>query len=178
MLRKLVLFILIFSINLCNVHAKSEESVRIIPSLPKMYLTGTSKYEYYFWDLYNARLYSTEKKFSLRKPFLLQLAYLRDISNTELISTTVDLMKKQNNNLSSDEIKNWTTFLHNTFPSVKNGDVIQGYYDGKADTIFFNKKGQQLNKISDTKFSTLFFNIWLGSETTFPKEARKLKGVS
>jgi hypothetical protein len=178
MLRKLILLTLIFNVFVYNIHAKSQEPIRIIPSLPKMYLTGTAKYEYYFWDLYNANLYTTGKSFHNNKPFIIKLSYLRDISSDDLVSTTIDLMRQQDNSLTASTINKWVIFLRRAFPDVNEGDIIYGYYDGHNKTIFFNKTHQKLGSMSNARFSKLFFNIWLGIKTTFPKNAKKLKGIN
>ena len=86
-------------------------------------------------------------------------------------------MRKQDSNLPPSTINEWSIFLQKTFPDVSKGDIIYGYYDGHGRTVFFNKSHNKIGHVSNANFSRLFFNIWLGNETTFPKEAKILKGI-
>jgi hypothetical protein len=140
----------------------------------KYQTVGEGKFSYWFWDLYNARLATSDGKFvdyQQSVPLLLELRYLRDISKIEFVDATLDQWRIQAGG-GQKQHKLWAGELTNLWRDVKKGDVLGAelHPDGLI-SFYFNQ--QLLGTTKDPAMGPAFFDIWLSEKTTAP-ELRQL----
>lgn len=165
--------VLLFAIGaLTSVHAwQQPQSATTATQLLSNYQTvGEGKYSYWFWDLYQARLATSDGKFvdyQQSSPLLLELRYLRDISKTEFVDATIEQWRIQAGGVQKQH-KLWAGELRNLWRDVKKGDVLSAelHQDGLI-SFYFNQ--QLLGKTTDPAMGHAFFDIWLSEKTTAPE---------
>lgn len=140
-------------------------------------LVGQGQFNYLFWDVYQARLFSADGRFSdyqQTKPLKLELTYQRDIAVADFVDATLDQWKQQHGQLSADK-KRWGELLGTIWRDVKNGDRLACVYLANGHTEFF-LNDKPLGLIEDQAFGPVFLDIWLGVNTTAPKLRARLLG--
>lgn len=136
---------------------------------------GEGNYRYLFWQLYNARLASTDGQFidyQTSAPLLLELTYKRSISKQQFIDATVDEWKKLKHSSDAQQ-RQWATALENIWRDVQDGDRLSALL-GKQQTVQFFLNDQPIGEITDRAFSEAFFDIWLHPDTSAPTLRRQL----
>lgn len=138
---------------------------------------GQGQFRYLFWDLYQARLATSDGRFrsyQQNKPVLLELTYQRDISRDDFVEATLDQWQKQQGAvLPRHQI--WAEQLTRLWRDVKKGDQLACLY--RADGLVeFSYNGQSLGVVEDPAFGAEFLDIWLGEKTTAPKLRQALLG--
>ena len=138
--------------------------------LPQHKLSGKGRLTVWGFDVYDASLWVTPG-FKADKltavPFALELAYLRDFTNTDIAERSIAEMRRSAT-VSDAQAKAWTTDMLRVIPNVKKGDRIMGVYrPGTGATFLVN--GKLAGQILDAEFARLFFGIWLSAKTSEPK---------
>ncbi|MDP5136273.1 chalcone isomerase family protein [Rheinheimera baltica] len=136
---------------------------------------GQGSYRYLFWQLYDARLATTDGKFidyATSSPLLLELTYKRDISKQQFIDATVDEWQKLGFT-STEQQQQWAKLLQTLWQDVTEGDTLAALLqpDGKV-TFYLN--GVETGVVDDVTFGAAFFDIWLHPDTSAPKLRREL----
>ena len=138
--------------------------------LPLHKLSGKGRLTVWGFDVYDASLWVTpgfkaDKLTAL--PFALELAYLRDFTNTDIAERSIVEMRRSAT-ISEAQAKAWTAAMQRVIPNVKKGDRITGVYrPGTGATFLVN--GKSAGEIMDAEFARLFFGIWLSPKTSEPK---------
>ena len=101
------------------------------------------------------------------QPFALELAYLRNFTNTDIAERSIVEMRRSAT-LTDAQAKDWTAVMLRVFPNVKKGDRIMGVYRPGAGTAFL-VNGRPTGEVMDVEFARLFFGIWLSPKTSEPK---------
>lgn len=131
---------------------------------------GEGQFSYLFWDLYQARLATSDGQFlnyQQNKPLLLELTYQRDISKADFVEATLDQWKAQQGSLQQRH-RDWAVQLDKLWRDVKEGDRLACLL--RADGLVeFSFNGQPLGLVEDPAFGAEFLDIWLGEKTTAPK---------
>lgn len=131
---------------------------------------GEGQFSYLFWDLYQARLATSDGKFDSyqqNKPLLLELTYQRDISKADFVEATLDQWQAQQGSLQQRH-RDWAAQLDKLWRDVKKGDRLACLL--RADGLVeFSYNGQPLGVVEDPAFAVEFLDIWLGEKTTAPK---------
>ncbi len=131
---------------------------------------GEGQFSYLFWDLYQARLATSDGQFvsyQQNKPLLLELTYQRDISKADFVEATLDQWKAQQGSLQQRH-RDWAAQLDKLWRDVKKGDRLACLL--RADGLVeFSFNGQPLGLVEDSAFGAEFLDIWLGEKTTAPK---------
>jgi hypothetical protein len=131
-------------------------------------------YEYLFWDVYSAQLFTLSGHYNETAPFALKLSYKLDLKGKAIAERSIAEMKKQGLSDGQKE-EMWLQQLAAIIPDVRDGDEIVGQVNenGKSE-FFFN--GTLVGEVDDAEFSKCFFDIWLGAKTSEPKLRRALLG--
>jgi hypothetical protein len=121
---------------------------------------GSGTYRKLGFNIYRATLWAPGGVYNPSKPYALALHYNRSVSKDTLVDTVMDDIRDQN--VADDAtLAKWQEVLNKALSEVAENDVIVGVaVPGKKSTLFYN--GKEVTSIEDAKFSTAFFNIWLG----------------
>jgi hypothetical protein len=142
--------------------------------VPDARAVGEARLSILIWDVYDATLYAPAGRWQASCPFSLSLAYLRDLSGSEIADRSVEEIRKQG---FSDEIRlaAWHKQMRDIFPDVHKGSSLTGVCMADGTTLFI-RNGKEIGKIRDKEFSKRFFDIWLGERTSEPALRRQLLG--
>lgn len=140
-------------------------------------LVGKIHYKYWFWEIYDAYLYSNNGSFSWDNDFILKIRYLRDFSSESIIKETIKQIRSQKNNEVTDSLlSKWEGKLMKVIPNIKEKDVLIGIYNVNGLTLFYMGNGQYLGSIKGKLFAKCFFNIWLEDNKDI-ELSRELRGL-
>ena len=143
--------------------------------LPQHKLSGKGRLTVWGFDVYDASLWVTPgfKADKLTaQPFALELAYLRNFTNTDIAERSIVEMRRSAT-ITDAQAKEWVAAMLRVIPNVKKGDRIMGVYrPGKGATFLVN--GKSTGEIMDAEFARLFFGIWLSPKTSEPKVRSEL----
>lgn len=148
-------------------------------AVPELETVGQGSYRYMLWQLYDARLASSDGNFvdyEQSTPLLLELTYKRNISRDQFIKATVDEWKKLRQS-SSEQQQHWAEQLAKLWQDVKKGDRLAAVLL-PDNTVEFYFNGIKTGVLADEAFGPAFFNIWLDSATSAPKLREQLTGLS
>lgn len=107
-----------------------------------------------------------------RHPFALELAYLRHFRAGDIADRSIVEMRRAGA-FSEGEAEQWRAALGRVLPDVKPGDRITGVHEPHRGARFL-VNGHEAGAIDDSRFSFLFFSIWLGPATSQPALRREL----
>jgi hypothetical protein len=161
-------------------NAASDTHAELRDLLPQHKLSGKGRLTVWGFDVYDASLWVTpgfksDKLTAL--PFALELAYLRDFTNTDIAERSIVEMRRSAN-ISEAQAKAWTAAMLRVIPNVKKGDRIMGVYRPGTGAAFL-VNGKSAGEIMDAEFARLFFGIWLSPKTSEPKvRSALLAGVA
>ena len=140
--------------------------------LGKKFLIGNANYSFLFWDIYDAELYSTSKKYNSNELAII-LKYNRSIDKETLIRETINDIKEQKS-ISNQQEEKWKSLLESIYIDTKiNKKFIAIKINNKSIFYYNNKK---LHESFDEEFNQLFFDIWLRSNSKNPDFTRTLLG--
>lgn len=146
-------------------------------AVPQLETVGQGSYRYMFWQLYDARLASSDGNFinyQQSTPLLLELTYKRNISRDQFIKATIDEWKKLKQS-SSEQQQQWAEQLAELWQDVRKGDQLAAVLLPN-NTVEFYFNGNKTGVLADEAFGPAFFNIWLDSATSAPKLREQLTG--
>jgi hypothetical protein len=138
-------------------------------------LVGESRFEYYFWDVYDAKLSSPTGRYEFgQHPSLLSLTYLRDFAAKDIVKATNEQWK----HLGKKElIGKYDEVLTMLWPDIKEGETLTFKTDSNGKGTFYHE-GKKLGGVDDRTFADNFLAIWLSPETSEPKMRNQLIGKS
>jgi hypothetical protein len=146
-------------------------------ALPAASLAGAGRLRYWGFDVYDANLW-VAPGFSgndfAAHAFALELAYLRDFTNDDIASRSLDEMRRFGP-IADGQAAQWQQALRAAFPDVKKSDRITGINRPREGVVFLTN-GRVTGAVRDTEFARLFFGIWLSPRTSEPKLRQQLLG--
>lgn len=151
-------------------NAASDTQAELRDLLPQHKLLGRGRLTVWGFEVYDASLWVTpgfkaDKLTAL--PFALELAYLRDFTNSDIAKRSIAEMRRSAT-ISEAQSEAWTAAMLRVIPNVKKGDRITGIYrPGTGAAFLVNSK--PTGEIMDAEFARLFFGIWLSPKTSEPK---------
>jgi len=151
---------------------KNKIHQKILPGAQKL---GSGRLTYLGWSVYDATLYSKNKKFSFKDPFALTLSYHMAAKGNDIAKITIQEMR----NLGlKDELRlaTWYRQMQTIFPNVQKGTELTGVYSPENGTQFFLKQNS-IGTIKDKQFGKWFFKIWLSEKTSFKSLRLQLLGL-
>jgi hypothetical protein len=125
--------------------------------------------------IYNAYLWTPGgASFDHRKPFVLDIHYLRDFTARQLAERSIDEMRGQG--VGHDGVyRKWVAEMQRVFADVKEGDRLTGVATAARTAKFFHN-GNFRGEIADADFADAFFGIWLNEKTSQPRMRNQLLG--
>lgn len=147
----------------------------MVAAKPDLTTVGEGSYRYLFWQLYDARLASTDGTFvdyQQSNPLLLELTYKRDISKKQFIDATVDQWVELGHS-SEQQRQQWSKTLDTLWRDVTEGDRLAAVLTEQGQVQFYFND-VDIGVVEDKEFAPAFFDIWLHPDTTAPKLRRQL----
>ena len=136
-------------------------------------LRGNYHFSFYFFDVYEAKLWASEKEI-YSEPFSLELIYKRDLVGKEIAKRSITEIEGQGQKLEAKKDK--LELLIKIFPNVKKGDSILANYNGQFGVTFYLNRKKKIGEIRDLKFAKQFMDIWLSPKTSEKKMRSALLG--
>lgn len=139
---------------------------------------GAGRLKYLVWDVYDATLYSSyssNESFNINKPFALKLDYLIALKGNDIAERSIKEMRGQGFE-DEEKLERWQAQMKNIFPDVESGESIIGIRDIKGNSIFY-KNTTKIGQVNDPEFTKVFFDIWLGQDTSHPYLRQQLLGL-
>ncbi|NDV90253.1 hypothetical protein GTH32_03470 [Alteromonas sp. 345S023] len=161
-----VFLLAIISPSLFAQQSSTQSLSYVIDEVPNAKVVGKGMFTYYFWDVYEATLFAPNGKWQATPPFALQLRYQRALKGRKIAQRSVDEIRKQGIE-DPERLAVWMEKMSKIFPDVDDGDTLTGIATKEKISVFYFN-GEQVGKIDDTAFTTHFFNIWLGENTSEP----------
>ena len=140
--------------------------------LGKKFLIGNANYSFLFWDIYDAELYSTSKKYNSNELAII-LKYNRSIDKETLIRETINDIKEQKS-ISNQQEEKWKSLLESIYIDTKTNKKFIAIKINNKSIFYYNNK--KLYESFDEEFNQLFFDIWLRSNSKNPDFTRTLLG--
>ncbi|WP_115718709.1 chalcone isomerase family protein [Gallaecimonas mangrovi] len=134
-----------------------------LPAVGQWQLKGEGRFEYLFWDIYDARYFTDGSSQAL------SLTYLRNIDAQDIVEQT----GKEWRHLGLYQ-QPWVDWFKRYCPNVKKGDVLRMDVSPKQTRFLLN--GQLLATNTDPQFGPAFLAIWLSDKTRAPALRQKLLG--
>lgn len=153
--------------------------VEIALALPNAQALGQSRLVVYGFNIYDAKLWTTEKFIPANyatESFALELRYLRNFSGASIAERSLKEMRRLGQ-ISDEKAAQWLIRMKQTFPDIKKGDQLIGIHrpDGSASFIL---NGKLIGEVREEEFNRLFFGIWLNPRTSEPKLRSELIGAA
>jgi hypothetical protein len=142
-------------------------------------LVGQGQFSYLFWDLYQAKFYTADGRWSSYQqsaPLVLELTYQRDISKSDFIEATVDQWEHLAGSV-TDQHREWAKQLNKLWTDVKKGDQLSCVLMPDS-TVQFYFNDKLLGTMADPDFGPAFLDIWLSEKTSAPKLRKQLLQIS
>jgi len=125
---------------------------------------GAGEMRFFGFRLYRATLWVAGSSIDTA-PFALTLHYHRDITRAQLVSSSIDEMRRTGTPEAMAE--KWRADLERVFPDVREGDRIIGIHLPGTGARFYHQ-GKLTGEVRDPEFSRRFFAIWLDPKTRSP----------
>ena len=140
--------------------------------LGKKFLIGNANYSFLFWNIYDAELYSTSKKYNSNELAII-LRYNRSIDKETLIRETINDIKEQKS-ISNQQEEKWKSLLESIYIDTKTNKKFIAIRINNKSIFYYNNK--KLYESFDQEFNQLFFDIWLRSNSKNPNFTKTLLG--
>jgi hypothetical protein len=140
-------------------------------------LCGASRYTYWGFDIYQARLWAESADTCAdlwRNRFVLELEYQRDFKGRDIAQRSMQEMQRQGR-LDEPQATAWLQNMVSVFPDVGKGDRLSAIYlPGQG--IRFLANGKLIGEVNDLAFAQRFLGIWLSEKTSEPQMRLALLG--
>ncbi|WP_064435593.1 chalcone isomerase family protein [Pseudoalteromonas neustonica] len=134
---------------------------------------GTSRFEYIFWDVYDATLATTTGQYEFpQHPTKLSLTYLRDFAAKDIVKATNEQWRYLGKN---QLVKKYDDKLLAIWPDIKEGETLT-FITTETGIGTFYHQNKELGSIKDVNFADDFLSIWLSENTSEPKMRKQLLG--
>jgi Chalcone isomerase-like len=145
--------------------------------MPALKLRGGGLLRMYGFRIYNSFLWTSDgAAFDGKKPFVLDIQYLRNFEGKKLAERSIDEMRGQN--VGSDAVyPKWLAEMIRVFPDVKPQDRLTGVFTPNRTARFFHN-GKLTGEVNDPDFADAFFGIWLSANTSQPKLRSMMLGAT
>lgn len=154
----------VFALLSVNASANTGPASQYIPNAQKV---GEARYKVLFWKVFDAALYAPEGQFDKNEPFVLSLSYLRKIRGEQIVDQSISEIKQQGK-ATTEQLAQWREALLKIIPDVDTSSTITGVRTAQGAAAFF-LNGSPIGTVEDPAFTPLFFDIWLGEETSNQK---------
>ena len=173
MLKKTIVIILIILPLLCFSKNLTLNEIKLL----EVKQVGKAHFGKWFFDIYDAYLYTNNGKFNWNKPFLLKIHYLRDINKKIIINKALEEIYKQHRDISKQKLKEYKQVLIGLIPNVKVNSNLYGYMNKNGYASIYSNN-ELIGQIPIKELSKYFFEIWLSDKTSNIELSKQLKGVN
>ncbi|GAA6152876.1 chalcone isomerase family protein [Pseudoteredinibacter isoporae] len=138
---------------------------------------GKTRFSVLWFDIYDATLFSEDGRHqSNQAPLKLSLDYRRDILAKHLLEETRKQWKTVPG-INEQRRQFWLKELEKIWPDISEGDRLSFilHTDDRGEFLLFE---QSLGIIESPGFARAFINIWIGPNSQYPRQAKKLIGES
>ena len=134
---------------------------------------GQSRFEYYFWDVYDAKLATPSGNYQFgQHPVKLSLTYLRDFAAKDIVKATNEQWQHLGK---TDLLGKFDQQLLALWPDIKEGETLSFITDMQGIGTFYHND-TKLGGIDDSQFADNFLAIWLSPKTSQPDMRKQLIG--
>lgn len=143
--------------------------------IPDAKISGSDRYSYVFFDVYDVTLFAPSGQWTKSEPFALSLKYLRKLKGKRIANSSIQEIRSQG---LKDEVKlaSWYSQMKEIFPDVQKGSTLTGIHlPGQETRFYYNDT--RIGTIKDPEFGHWFFGIWLAETTRAPALKQKLTGA-
>lgn len=136
-----------------------------IAGMPTLNARGGGLLRVYGFQVYNAFLWTPGgAAFDAKKPYVLDIEYLRNFEGKMLAERSIDEMRGQG--IGSDAVyPKWLAEMSRVFPNVKPNDRLTGVATPQRTARFF-LNGKLTGEVNDPNFVDAFFGIWLNEKSS------------
>jgi len=138
-------------------------------------VNGKGLFSWSVFRIYWATLWVTEPP-SSAGPFILDLAYLRNVSAKQIVEASVEEMRRLRP-VDEPRLAVWREQLLAFLPDVGLGDRLLSLFEPERGVTFFTQTGR-LGAVHDTRFVEAFSAVWLDPRTKAPRLRQALLGES
>lgn len=172
MLRKLLI---IFFISIPLLSSADDLSLQQIKQQQSQ-LVGKIRFTKWFFNIYDAELYTTNGSFNWHKPFLLKVYYLRNFSGKSIAKHTIKEIYRQHPKEVASKYNQYENIFECLFPDIKKHSSLYGYMDKNGNGFIYSDSGL-IGEIPTKQLSKYFFEIWLGNNSSNVKLSQQLRGL-
>lgn len=172
MLRKLLIIFFISLPIFSFAEGLSLEQIKVQESQQ----VGKIHFTKWFFDVYDAELYTQNGSFSWDKPFLLKIHYLRNFSGKNIAKHTVKEIYSQHPQATKPKYQEYREIFNRLIPDVKKGSNLYGYMDRNGNGYIYTDD-RLVGEIPSKQLSKYFFEIWLSDKSSNIKLSKKLRGI-
>ncbi|KEI34705.1 putative periplasmic protein [Francisella sp. W12-1067] len=139
-------------------------------------LVGKVHFKKWFFDIYDAELFTNTGKFNWDLPFLLKIHYLIDLQSKSIVTQTLKEISKQHPNEVKDNYQNYLDTFKMIIPNVAKNTNLYGYMDKDGYANIYSDT-RLLGTIQNKGLSKYFFEIWLSDKSSNIKLSKQLRGI-
>lgn len=167
---------LVTALALCCVVAPTMAFACEPSSAESLKQVGKTRLSVWFWDVYDAQLFTDSGNYDNYERRALRLSYLRDIEAQDLVETTKEEWQRMDIEITAQH-EQWLTQLNQMWPDVSNGDCLMLVETEQGHSNFYNAEGR-LGQIDSAQFTEDFLAIWLSPKSRFKEERNELIGAA
>jgi hypothetical protein len=141
----------------------------VLGAIPGAHLIGSGRLRYFGFSVYDASLWAlpTLKIAQVtHQRFALCITYLRAFTASDIAQRSLQEIRRMHQ-VAPDSARIWLTALQDVLPDVAAGDRVTAL--NPPGGVAFWHQGRRAGVISDTAFSSKFFDIWLSESTSEPR---------
>ncbi len=137
---------------------------------------GKIHFSKWFFDVYDAELYTQDGHFNWNKPFLLKIHYLRNMDGKTISKHTVKEISYQHPQQVKANYQEYRDTFNQLIPGVQNGTNLYGYMDENGKGYIYSDNGL-IGEIPGKELSKYFFEIWLSDNSSYQNLSKQLRGL-
>lgn len=146
-------------------------------------IVGEAQLSWLFFDIYQSRLLTSTGRFEQGAdvsphPLALEINYLRDISQKDLLKATQQQWQKLG--FAKAAQQRWIAVLSELFPDVQAGDSLTYLTDGQTGQLMFKRLAQSdyevIGYVADEELNDAFLSIWLSPQSNYAQLRQQLIG--
>jgi hypothetical protein len=158
--------------------AQSAPPAEVRGELGEVRLQGQGRMRFLGLSIYDIRLWTAAPlaaEEAARQPLALEIEYARSLVGSQIAERSLTEMQRAAP-VDEPTAQRWLATMKQLFPDVKAGDRITGVQrPGQLTRFFVN--GRLAGEVRDAAFTTQFFAIWLGRQTSEPGLRAQLLGL-
>ncbi len=140
----------------------------------KLPLRGVADYGFFFFSIYEAKLWTEKAENIYEGRVGLLLTYKRDFTSEQIVQQTIKELVKAG--IDEEKAEKWSDSLRSIFPNITSGDSLMADFKPEEGITFYYNQEKNVGSVTNLDFAKAFLNIWLGPKTSAPGEREQLLG--